>query len=205
MKRHWVFMFAACLVAAAPAAAQESENAAGRFELAGAPGGGLFFTDSADTGEPGFGSYAFGGSFTFNFHRYWAVEGDVGVGVGIEQRLTPASRTLEIAAPPHMLGYNGALAFYPWTNGRGFAPYVLGGLGGLTLFSRDQVGVDGNRTYLTGNGGAGAKWYLGRWGLRGEYRFFAVDPQEDAPAFFGSGDPRYAHRVTGSVLLNFSR
>jgi hypothetical protein len=47
-------------------------------------------------------------------------------------------------------------------------------------------------------------WYAGRWGLRGDYRFIAVQSKDDAPAFFGQ-ETRYGHRVYGGVLLNVGR
>jgi hypothetical protein len=45
------------------------------------------------------------------------------------------------------------------------------------------------------------KWYAGRWGLRGDYRFIGVQSKDDAPAFFGE-ETRYGHRVSAAVILN---
>jgi hypothetical protein len=50
----------------------------------------------------------------------------------------------------------------------------------------------------------GLKWYAGRWGLRGDYRFIAVPSKDEASAFFGN-DARYGHRVYGAVMLNVGR
>jgi hypothetical protein len=66
------------------------------------------------------------------------------------------------------------------------------------------VVVTGTETFLTGNVGAGLKWYRGRWGLRGDYRFMAVQSKDDAPEFFGR-ETRYGHRFYGAVLLNIVR
>ncbi len=52
--------------------------------------------------------------------------------------------------------------------------------------------------------GGGVKWYAGRWGLRGDYRFLAVRSKDDAPEFFGQ-ETRYGHRVYGGVMLNIGR
>jgi hypothetical protein len=41
-------------------------------------------------------------------------------------------------------------------------------------------------------------------GLRGDYRFVAVQSKDEAPAFFGQ-ETRYGHRVYGGVLLNVGR
>jgi hypothetical protein len=83
-------------------------------------------------------------------------------------------------------------------------PYVTGGGGGLSLFERAGLGITGTQTFLTGNAGGGVKWYSGRWGLRGDYRFVAVQSQDDAPAFFGR-ETRYAHRVYGGFIVNVDR
>ena len=72
-----------------------------------------------------------------------------------------------------------------------------------TLMSPPSRIADTN-TFFTGNVGAGVKWYSGRWGLRGDYRFIGVRSKDDAPDFFGR-DNRYGHRVYGGVLLNVAR
>ena len=83
-------------------------------------------------------------------------------------------------------------------------PYITGGLGGLTMLERSGLGIDDPETFLTGNVGAGLKWFNGRWGLRGDYRFLAVRSKDDAPAFFGL-ENRYGHRVYGGILINTGR
>jgi hypothetical protein len=81
---------------------------------------------------------------------------------------------------------------------------VTGGVGGLSLFEKPSLGITQTETFLTGNVGGGVKWYAGRWGLRGDYRFIGVQSKDDAPAFFGQG-PRYGHRVYGGVIVNVIR
>jgi len=83
-------------------------------------------------------------------------------------------------------------------------PYVTGGVGALTVFETADLGVNDAETFLTGNVGGGVKWYAGRWGLRGDYRFVGVQSKDDAPAFFGQ-ETRYGHRVYGAVILNVVR
>ena len=83
-------------------------------------------------------------------------------------------------------------------------PYVTGGVGGLSLFEKASLGINQTETFLTGNVGGGVKWYAGRWGLRGDYRFIGVQSKDDAPAFFGR-EPRYGHRVYGAVIVNVIR
>jgi hypothetical protein len=81
---------------------------------------------------------------------------------------------------------------------------VTGGIGGLTLFDKATVGVTSTDTFLTGNVGGGVKWFNGRWGLRGDYRFVTVKSRDDAPSFFGQ-ETRYGHRVYGGLLFNATR
>ena len=83
-------------------------------------------------------------------------------------------------------------------------PYLTGGVGGQTQFERRVLTVNDSTTFLTGNVGGGISWYAGRWGLRGDYRFIAVQSKDDAPAFFGQ-ETRYGHRVYAGVLLNVAR
>ena len=81
-----------------------------------------------------------------------------------------------------------------------------GGVGGLTMFERADVGVPEDKTFFVGNFGGGLKWYApnSRWGLRADYRLLITQSKDDAPAFFGQ-DNRYAHRVYGGVIINTSR
>ena len=78
------------------------------------------------------------------------------------------------------------------------------GIGGLSLFEKQSLGIDDTQTFFTSNVGGGVSWYAGRWGLRGDYRFIALKSKDDAPAFFGQ-ETRYGHRVYGGVLLNVGR
>ena len=74
----------------------------------------------------------------------------------------------------------------------------------VELFERASLGINDTETFLTGNVGGGVKWYAGRWGVRGDYRFITVQSKDDAPAFFGQ-ETRYGHRVYGGVILNVVR
>ena len=187
---------------ASSASAQEPGGSAGRAEVSAFPGGGILFTDS--NSGPDFGNYALGGSFTYNFNRFVGVEGEGGGTFGIDQKLDLRSGTRS-AKPPNTLEYNGNAIVYPAGNNRAFVPYATGGVGGLTLFERSELDVNDGTTFLTGNVGGGAKYYLSdRWGVRGDYRFFAVRSQDDAPAFFGR-ETRYGHRVYGGIVLNVLR
>jgi hypothetical protein len=185
----------------AQAQAQESSPGPGALEVTIIPGGGTFFTEASDSGSPSFGNYDLGGSATVNVNRYVGIEGEVSGLLGVSQSLDFVNGTVD-AKTPHFLNYSGNVIVHA---GRGsVVPYATAGLGGLSLFERAEVGVNDTTTFFTSNVGGGVKWYAGRWGLRGDYRFIAVQSKDDAPAFFGQ-ETRYGHRVYGGVILNVVR
>ena len=167
------------------------------------PGGATFFTEAKDNPQaPSFGNYDLGGAVAVNFNRFFAVEGEVSGAIGISQTMQVGTLSVDEKSP-HLLNYSGNLVVSAPT-GTSVVPYVTGGIGGLTLFERRALVVDDAETFLTGNVGGGVNWYAGRWGLRGDYRFIAVQSKDEAPAFFGQ-DTRYGHRVYGGVLLNIGQ
>ena len=190
------------LVGTGTAYAQESAPGPGIVEVTIIPGGGTFFTEGKDTQGPSFGNYDVGAGVTVNFNRYVGVEGEVSGGLGITQDLKSGGLTSN-SKTPNLLNYTGNVVVSA-ANRSSVVPYVTGGVGGLSLFEREGLGITGTETFLTGNVGAGVKWYSGRWGLRGDYRFVAVQSKDDAPAFFGR-ETRYAHRVYGGFIVNVSR
>jgi hypothetical protein len=162
------------------------------------PGGWTFFTEGKDTSGPDFGSYGLGGGLTVNLSRVVAIEGEVSGALGVSQDLNFAGLTS--TKPPNFLNYTGNVVFSVPTHSA-VVPYVTGGMGGLSMFEKPRLGIFETETFLTGNVGGGIKWYAGRWGLRGDYRFITVRSKDDAPAFFGQ-ETRYGHRVYGGVILN---
>jgi hypothetical protein len=201
MKR-WIAVLlvaAAGIVGSNRAYAQETASGAGRVEVSIIPAGGVFFTERTETSEPSFGNYDLGGAVAVNFNRYVGVEGEVSGALGISQDLRFGGQTSSLKTPD-ILNYSGNLVVSA-ANRSSVVPYVTGGVGGLSLFEKAGLGINDTETFLTGNVGAGVKWYAGRWGLRGDYRFIGVQSKDDAPSFFGR-DTRYGHRVYGAVVLN---
>ena len=190
------------LVGTSRAYAQESGPGRGRVEVSIIPAGGVFFTKNTDTQEPSFGNYDLGGAVAVNFNRYLGVEGEVSGALGVSQGLQFGGLTAD-RKTPHILNYSGNVVVSV-PNRSSVVPYVTGGIGGLSLFERASLGIRDTETFLTGNVGGGVKWYAGRWGLRGDYRFVGAQSKDDAPAFFGK-ETRYGHRVYGAVLLNVAR
>jgi hypothetical protein len=205
MKRG-IALFAAALVltGTGQAYAQTREQPAGPgvVEATIIPGGATFFTEGKDTQGPSFGSYDIGGSVTVNFSRYVGVEGEISGALGVSQSLDFNGVSADVKSP-HSLNYSGNLVVSAPTKSA-VVPYVTGGIGGLSVFERAALGINDTETFLTGNVGGGVKWFAGRWGLRGDYRFIAVQSKDDAPAFFGQ-ETRYGHRIYGGVILNVVR
>ena len=185
----------------AQAQTREAAPGPGTLEVTIIPGGATFFTEASDTDGPSFGNYDLGGSVTYNFNRYVGVEGEVSGLLGVSQTLDFAAGAADVTTP-HFLNYSGNVIVHAGIGS--VVPYATAGLGGLSLFERAEVGVNDTATFLTSNVGGGVKWYAGRWGLRGDYRFIAVQSKDDAPAFFGQ-ETRYGHRVYGGVILNVVR
>ena len=193
---------AAAVLGAHPAHAQEYTPGPGSVVVTLIPGGATFFTEGKQTNGPSFGNYDLGAGVAVHVNRFVAVEGEVSGALGIAQDLTLPGGTTSLKTP-HLLNYSGNLVVAA-PNTSSVVPYVTGGIGGLSLFQREVVGIQDTETFLTGNAGGGVNWYAGRWGLRGDYRFIAVRARDDAPAFFGQ-ETRYGHRVYGGVLLNIGR
>jgi len=190
------------LVGTGQALAQESAPGPGRVEVSVIPGGFTFFTEDTDTQGPSFGNYDLGAGITFNANRYVGVEGEVSGALGISQSLPFAGLTADVKSP-NLLNYSGSVVVSA-PNRSSWVPYATAGIGGLSLFEKPSLGIEGSETFLTGNVGGGVKWYAGRWGLRGDYRFVAVQSKDDAPLFFGQ-ETRYGHRVYGGIILNVIR
>jgi hypothetical protein len=137
-----------------------------------------------------------------NFNRYVGVEGEVSGALGIKQDLQFGGQRSTLKTP-NALDYSGNLVLSA-ANRSSVVPYVIGGIGGLSLLDTASLGINQTETFLTGNVGGGVKWFNGRWGVRGDYRFVAVRSKDDAPGFFGQ-ETRYGHRVYGGVLINAGR
>lgn len=205
MKRVAPVLVAAMLIAAT-ASAQETGAGAGRVEIGMFPGGGLFFTESTNGTEPGFGNYAYAGALQFNLSEWLGVEGEFGGGIGVKQQLN--FNNLAQQNSPCVYTYSGSLVYAPAGKNRALVPYIAGGVGGLTLLKTSEVenlGLTSNETFLTGNAGGGVKWFLTqRVGVRADYRLLTVRNKDTAPAFFGQAtDNRYAHRFTVGFILTY--
>jgi outer membrane protein with beta-barrel domain len=197
-----VLLTAVGLVGTGQAYAQDSVPGPGAVVVTIIPGGGTFFTEGKDTNGPSFGNYDLGAGVGVNFNRYVGIEGEVSGAVGISQDLQFGGTTSNLKTP-NLLNYSGNVVLSA-PNRSSVVPYVTAGVGGLSLFDKASLGINDTETFLTGNVGGGLKWFNGRWGLRGDYRFVTVRSKDDAPSFFGQ-ETRYGHRVYGGILINATR
>ena len=198
-----VFLTVAAVSVAAPVFAQDAAPGPGKVVITLIPGGATFFTEAEDNPRgPSFGNYDVGGSVTVNFNRYLGVEGEVSGGIGVSQAMQVGNVLIDDRSP-NLLNYNANLVLSA-PNRTSVVPYLTGGVGGMTMFERETLTVNDVETFVTGNVGGGLAWYAGRWGLRADYRFIAVQSKDDAPSFFGA-EGRYGHRVYGGLLLNVGR
>ena len=197
-----VLLVAVGVVGTSQAYAQDIVPGPGAVVVTIIPGGGTFFTEGQNTQGPSFGNYDLGAAVALHFNRHVDVEGEVSGGLGISQDLQFSGGTSNLRTP-NLLNYSGNLVLSAPTR-HSVVPYVTGGVGGMSVFEKASLGINSTETFLTGNVGGGVKWFRGRWGLRGDYRFVAVRSKDDAPSFFGQ-ETRYGHCVYGGVLLNAGR
>ena len=203
MKRAFVTLLLSLgVLGSTPVFAQETAPGPGRVEVTIIPGGGTFFLKGKNTAEPKFGNYDLGGSVTFNVNRYIGIEGEVAGSLGVSQNLKFPTVQRDLSSP-NLVQYSGNLVLSAPTRSS-VVPYLTGGLGGISLLDEPTLNIRGTQTFLTGNVGGGVKWFAGRWGLRGDYRFITARSKDGAPDFFGK-ETRYGHRVYGGVILNLVR
>jgi len=197
-----IAFIAALLIGGTQASAQENIPGPGSIELTAIPGGVTFF--QAKGNSPSFKNYTLGGALTYNINRIFGVEGEVTTSLGISQDLSsnlfPGSQKT-----PNVLNYTGNVVVSLPTDSS-FVPYVTGGIGAMTLYSKPSLGINSAETLLTGNVGGGVKWYApgGNWGVRGDYRFIASRSKDDATTFYGQ-QSQYGHRVYGALIVNLAR
>ena len=191
----------ASFVAADRAHAQETPAGAGRAEITLIPAGAVLFTEHKDASAPSFGSYQLGGAVAYNVNQVLGVEGELSSSIGLSQSLDFGYPST--VRTPDVLSYSGNVVLSV-PNGSSVVPYVTGGAGALSLFSREAFGINETETLFAANAGGGIKWYAGRWGLRADYRFLAVPSRDETSAFFGK-EQRFGHRVYAAVMLNLAR
>jgi hypothetical protein len=209
------FLMAVALVAScAVASAQEGPGAgAGKLEVGGFPGGGLWLAGGNDNKEVNFNNYNFGGGATWYVNPMAAIEMETAFGLGISQNVNYQNRIVYRTQMPHTLGAGGNILIFPGGSAKRVAGYVAGGAGMLTLFSRTAparlFGLTENESFLTTNVGGGAKIFrrgdYRNWGFRIDYRLVMVNSKSDAAALFAQSKRRMGHRFYIGMLYTLRR
>ncbi len=195
-------LIAVALVAGCAVASAQEAPGAGRLELGGFPGGGLWLVNGDDNTEVNFNNYDFGGGATWHLNPMVAVEAEAAYGLGISQNVRYQNRELLRVLLPYTLGTSGNIVISPGGSAKRVAGYVTGGAGMLTLFARTSTGMifglTDNETFVTTNVGGGVKFFRGEdapnWGYRVDYRLVIVNSKSDAVAFFAQSKRRLGHR-----------
>lgn len=207
--------FLVCLILFATvsvAAAQDATLGAGTVELGGFPVGGTFLVGGDDNEEADFNVYSFGGNLTYYLTQRAAIEGEVGIGLGMAQDILFNNAQVFHVQMPNVWSYFGNIVYFPrGTAGKSVPFYITGGIGAVSLQSRpptSQFGYDvdtvGWRTFIAENIGGGVKIFRASapdWGFRADYRYLIVNSNDDAPAFFAKQKTRGGHRIYFGVLF----
>lgn len=207
MRLRFLVPVAALALTALPAPARAQTGSeypiSSRVAITLYPVGGLFATEGEAPGQPSFGDFSPSAALAVRLTRFVSLEAELGGGVGLEQDLDFEGGSLGTVSSPSMLNYSGNLVVNLFNPEARVVPYVAGGLGAITLFDEPSLGLEDTEHYFAANLGAGITAMFGRWGLRGDYRLYAVDPGDAAPGFLGA-DTRYAHRVTAGLVVSLS-
>ena len=201
------FLIAVVLVAGCAVASAQDLGAA-KWEVGGWPGGGLFFTGGDDNLEVNFNNWAYGGSGSWYFSPVVAVEAEVSYGLGLAQGVMYKNKEVFHVQVPNTLQTSGNVVFFPGgARGRQLVPYVTGGVGVLTLISRNstkQFGITEAERHLASNFGGGVKIFRGgdahNWGFRVDYRYILVNKNSDAAQFFAWSKSRPGQRIYIGML-----
>ena len=158
-----------------------------------------------DTQGPSFGNYELGGASRSTSIATSASKAKSAARSASRRICSSPAGTSNLKTPT-LLNYSGNLVVSA-PNRSSVVPYVTGGVGGLTLF--DDGGARHQRHRDVPHRQRRRRREVvcnGRWGLRGDYRFIAVQSKDDAPAFFGQENALRPPRLRRSAdqLLRLS-
>jgi hypothetical protein len=202
------------VVCGAVASAQESGAVgAGKLEVGGFPGGGLWLVGGDDNTEVNFNNYDFGGGATWYLSPVTAIEAEAAFGLGISQNVNYRNREVHRIQMPHTLSTGGNVVIFPAGSARRVAGYVTGGVGTLTMYSRTAAtlvfGLTERQSFFTTNVGGGVKIFrrgdAANWGFRIDYRILMVNSNSDAAPLFAQSKRRMGHRFYIGMLYTLRR
>ena len=180
-------------------AARTTGLAGGRLDITAIPAGTLFVRQGKTASQPRFTSYAPGAAMSVKLTDRLHVEGETVFGLASRQDLKFEGERLGEFKPPTMFGYTGNLLVNLVPSHHTIVPYAVGGLGGLHVFSREEIGVTSNNSLVADFGG-GAKVMWGSIGIRGDYRLFALRAKNEDEPFIGP-DTRFGNRVYAGLVF----
>ena len=162
---------------------------------------GMVFVREGDTAlQPGFNNYVPGAAFAVKLTDRVDVEGELAWGIGRTQDLKFHSEDVGKFKSPDLFGYNGNVLVNLVPSDHMFVPYAIGGIGGMRVSTREELGIDTSENFFTGDFGGGAKVMWGPIGIRGDYRFFAVHTNSGDAPFLGD-TTRYGQRIYAGVVI----
>lgn len=198
-----VAMTATAMLAATAASGQDATAVPGNIEVEATPAGAISFRPGLQGTAPDFTNYTLGVSVRWRANRLIGAEGEAAFGFGGERTVMFQGRELVSQKMPDTATYMGNIVLNPMRH-HATAPYLTGGLGVLSILTREGVealGITTDHTLFAGNLGGGVKWYVQRgWGIRMDYRFLMVRGDPDAPTFFGRDGARYGHRLCAGIF-----
>jgi hypothetical protein len=203
---------AAIVLLAGCAVASAQDVGAGKVEVGGWPGGGIFFTGGDDQLEVNFNNWAYGGGATFYLSPMVGVEVEASYGLGLAQGVNYKGKEVFHVQGPNTLQTSGNIVLFPGGSQKQLVPYVTGGVGLLTLISRNstkQFGITEAENHMATNVGGGVKIFRGgdakNWGFRVDYRYILINKSSDAAAFFAKDESRQGQRVYIGMFYTMKR
>ena len=212
MRRSRLLLMALVLVAGCAVASAQEGPGAGKMEVGGFPGGGLWLVSGDDNTEVNFNNYGYGGGASFYVNPRVAIEVEAAYGLGLAQGVNYHNKEVFHVQVPNTLGTSGNVVIFPGGSARQVAGYVTGGAGLFTLFSRNstkQFGITSAESFASFNVGGGVKIFRGgdarNWGYRIDYRAVIVNKKSGAVPFFAQSKQRMGHRIYIGLLYTMKR
>ncbi len=207
------FVMVIVLLAGCGVASAQEGPGAGKLEVHGFPGAGLWLQGGDNDEEVNFNNFAFGMGASWYVTPMVSVEGEESFGVGIVQDVNYHRREWDRARVPYTLAFNGNVVIFPGGSAKRVAPYVTAGAGMLRLYDRLETevrfGLAEPESFLATNVGGGLRVFrrgdARNWGFRVDYRLLMVNSKSDAVAFFGKTKDRIGHRFSIGLLYTLKR
>src|SRR5436309_6911800 len=101
------------LLTSSSVSAQEQKLGAGKVEVGGFPMGGAAFAGGDDDTEVNINTYSIGANLTYYVNTRTAIEGELGIGLGLAQDILYRRRQVPHVQVPNVWDYFGNVVFFP--------------------------------------------------------------------------------------------